>query len=325
MKYYIGIDLGGTNIVAGVVDENFSLIATASNKTNAGRPADQIVETMAQTAAQAAEKAGISMEQIESVGIGSPGIVDSQKREVIFASNLDFYNAPIGQLLEDRLHRPVFLANDADAAAYGEFMAGAGKTENGQHISNMVAITLGTGVGSGIIINSKIYNGYGFAGGEFGHTVICFKRQTLLLQEEKDVSEPTAPLSDCPTTTKEHMQSNPDSLMWKLCDGDLDKVDGRTCFDAAEQGDKAGQAAVEEYTNALGEAIVNAINTLQPEIICLGGGVSKQGENLLRPIRSYMDRFCFDRFAAHRTQVRIAELGNDAGIIGAALIGLQAE
>ena len=129
MKYYIGIDLGGTNIVAGVVDENFSLIATASNKTNAGRPADQIAETMAQTAAQAAEKAGISMEQIESVGIGSPGIVDSQKREVIFASNLDFYNAPIGQLLEDRLHRPVFLANDADAAAYGEFIAGAGKTE----------------------------------------------------------------------------------------------------------------------------------------------------------------------------------------------------
>ena len=324
MKYYIGIDLGGTNIVAGVVDENFSLIATASNKTNAGRPADQIAETMAQTAAQAAEKAGISMELFESVGIGSPGIVDSQKREVIFASNLDFYNAPIGQLLEDRLHRPVFLANDADAAAYGEFMAGAGKTENGQHISNMVAITLGTGVGSGIIINSKIYNGYGFAGGEFGHTVICLNGRPCSCGR-KGCIETYCSATGLITTTKEHMQHNPDSLMWKLCDGDLDKVDGRTCFDAAEQGDKAGQAAVEEYTNALGEAIVNAINTLQPEIICLGGGVSKQGENLLRPIRSYMDRFCFDRFAAHRTQVRIAELGNDAGIIGAALIGLQAE
>ena len=229
MKYYIGIDLGGTNIVAGVVDENFSLIATASNKTNAGRPADQIVETMAQTAAQAAEKAGISMEQIESVGIGSPGIVDSQKREVIFASNLDFYNAPIGQLLEDRLHRPVFLANDADAAAYGEFMAGAGKTENGQHISNMVAITLGTGVGSGIIINSKIYNGYGFAGGEFGHTVICLNGRPCSCGR-KGCIETYCSATGLITTTKEHMQSNPDSLMWKLCDGDLDKLsDAHLC------------------------------------------------------------------------------------------------
>ena len=120
------------------------------------------------------------------------------------------------------------------------------------------------------------------------------------------------------------MNKNPDSLMWKLCDGDIDKVDGRTCFDAAAQGDKAGQAAVEEYTGVLSEVIVNAVNTLQPEIICLGGGVSKQGENLLRPIREHMNRFCFDRFSQNRTEVRIAELGNDAGVIGAALIGLQA-
>ena len=111
--------------------------------------------------------------------------------------------------------------------------------------------------------------------------------------------------------------------MWKLCDGNLDNVDGRTCFDAAQQGDAAGQAAVEEYTSVLAEAIVNAANTLQPEIICIGGGVSKQGENLLRPIRDYMERFCFDRFTSHKTEIRIAQLGNDAGVIGAALIGLQ--
>lgn len=106
-------------------------------------------------------------------GIGSPGIVDNQKKEVIYASNLYFQNVPIGKMVEDELHKPVFIANDADAAAYGEFMAGAGRMKDGKHISNMLAITLGTGVGSGIIINSKIYNGYGFAGGEFGHSVIC--------------------------------------------------------------------------------------------------------------------------------------------------------
>lgn len=323
MKYYIGIDLGGTNIVAGVVDEQFQLIAKASEKTLVGRPAVEIAKSMAKAARTAAQNAGISMEQIEMVGIGSPGIVDNQKKEVIYASNLYFQNVPIGKMVEDELHKPVFIANDADAAAYGEFMAGAGRMKDGKHISNMLAFTLGTGVGSGIIINSKIYNGYGFAGGEFGHSVICLNGRQCTCGR-KGCIDIYCSATGLILTTKEHMNQNPDSLMWKLCDGDIDKVDGRTCFDAAAQGDKAGQAAVEEYTGVLSEVIVNAVNTLQPEIICLGGGVSKQGENLLRPIREHMDRFCFDRFSQNRTEVRIAELGNDAGVIGAALIGLQA-
>lgn len=322
MKYYIGIDLGGTNIVAGIVNEQFELIAKASEKTNAGRPAQEIAKTMADTAKAAVHAAGLELSQITSAGIGTPGIVDNEKREVIFASNLYFHNVPLGQMVEDELHIPVFVANDADAAAYGEFMAGAGKMEDGHHISNMLAITLGTGVGSGIIINSKIYNGYGFAGGEFGHTVIHLGGRQCACGR-KGCLETYCSATGLITTTKEHMQRNPDSLMWKLCGGDIDKVDGRTSFDAAAQGDTAGKAVVEEYTSALGESIVNAINTLQPEIICIGGGVSKQGENLLRPIRTYMDSYCFDRFAKNRTEIRIAQLGNDAGVIGAALIGLQ--
>lgn len=322
MKYYIGIDLGGTNIVAGIVNEQFELIAKASEKTNAGRPAQEIAKTMADTAKAAVHAAGLELSQITSAGIGTPGIVDNEKREVIFASNLYFHNVPLGQMVEDELHIPVFVANDADTAAYGEFMAGAGKMEDGHHISNMLAITLGTGVGSGIIINSKIYNGYGFAGGEFGHTVIHLGGRQCACGR-KGCLETYCSATGLITTTKEHMQRNPDSLMWKLCGGDIDKVDGRTSFDAAAQGDTAGKAVVEEYTSALGESIVNAINTLQPEIICIGGGVSKQGENLLHPIRTYMDSYCFDRFAKNRTEIRIAQLGNDAGVIGAALIGLQ--
>ena len=322
MKYYIGIDLGGTNIVAGIVNEQFELIAKASEKTNAGRPAQEIAKTMADTAKAAVHAAGLELSQITSAGIGTPGIVDNEKREVIFASNLYFHNVPLGQMVEDELHIPVFVANDADTAAYGEFMAGAGKMEDGHHISNMLAITLGTGVGSGIIINSKIYNGYGFAGGEFGHTVIHLGGRQCACGR-KGCLETYCSATGLITTTKEHMRRNPDSLMWKLCGGDIDKVDGRTSFDAAAQGDTAGKAVVEEYTSALGESIVNAINTLQPEIICIGGGVSKQGENLLRPIRTYTDSYCFDRFAKNRTEIRIAQLGNDAGVIGAALIGLQ--
>ena len=142
MKYYIGIDLGGTNIVAGVVDEQFQLIAKASEKTLVGRPAIEIAKSMAKAARTAAQNAGVPMEQIEMVGIGSPGIVDNQKKEVIYASNLYFQNVPIGKMVEDELHKPVFIANDADAAAYGEFMAGAGRMKDGKHISNMLAITL---------------------------------------------------------------------------------------------------------------------------------------------------------------------------------------
>lgn len=324
MKYYIGIDLGGTNIVAGVVDEQFQLLDKASDKTRVGRPAQEIAQTMAQTAQDAAKAAGIEMDQVESVGIGSPGIVDSEKKEVLFASNLYFENVPIGQMVEDLLHVPVFIANDADAAAYGEFMAGAGRMEDGRHISNMLAITLGTGVGSGIIINSKIYNGYGFAGGELGHTVLRLNGRQCTCGR-KGCVDIYCSATGLIMTTKEHMEKHPESLMWKLCDGDLNKVDGRTCFDAAAQGDQAGKDAAEEYTTQLAEVVVNAVNLLQPEIICLGGGVSKQGENLLRPIREYMDRYCFDRYAKHRTEVRIAQLGNDAGVIGAALIGLQAK
>ncbi len=322
MKYYIGIDLGGTNIVAGVVDEQFHLLAKASDKTRVGRPYQEIAKTMAQTARDAAKAAGIAMDQVESVGIGSPGIIDSEKKEVLYASNLYFENVPIGRLVEEELNLPVFIANDADAAAYGEFMAGAGRAQNGHHISNMLAITLGTGVGSGIIINSKIYNGFGFAGGEFGHTVIRLGGRQCTCGR-KGCIDIYCSATGLIMTTKEHMEKHPESLMWQLCGGDLDKVEGRTCFDAAAQGDQAGKDAVDEYTSQLAEVIVNAVNILQPEIICIGGGVSKQGENLLRPIREHMDRYCFDRYAKHRTQVRIAELGNDAGVIGAALIGLQ--
>lgn len=250
MKYYIGIDLGGTNIVAGVVDEQFRLLAKANDKTRVGRPAKEIAQTMAQTAREAAKAAGIGMEQVESVGIGSPGIVDSEKKEVLFASNLYFENVPIGQMVEDELGLPVFIANDADAAAYGEFMAGAGRMEDGRHISNMLAITLGTGVGSGIIINSKIYNGYGFAGGELGHTVLRLNGRQCTCGR-KGCVDIYCSATGLIMTTKEHMEKHPESLMWKLCGGDLDKVDGRTCFDAAAQGDQAGKDAADEYTSQL--------------------------------------------------------------------------
>lgn len=319
MKYYVGIDLGGTNIVAGVVDEEYKIIAKAKTKTENGREAKEIVQSMIDTALKAVEEAGITMEQVESVGIGSPGMVDTEKREVVYAGNLKFLNTPIGQWVEDGLHVPVYLANDADAAAYGEFKAGAGKG-----CKSMVAVTLGTGVGSGIIINNKIYSGFGFAGGEFGHSVLVANGRPCNCGR-KGCIEAYCSATGLINITKDHMNQNKESKMWEMTGGNINKVDGRTAFDAMRLGDAEGKAVVDEYTDYLGEAVVNLTNTLQPQMICIGGGISKEGENLLAPIRAKMEKYAFERFANKKTGIRIAELGNDAGVIGAALIGLQME
>ena len=319
MKYYIGIDLGGTNIVAGVVNESYEILAKASVKTNLPRPEEEIAADMAKVSQEAAEKAGLTMADIEWIGVGTPGVANSATGVIEYSNNLGFNNTPMVKYLETALGKPTFIENDANAAAYGEYVAGAAKGAK-----NAVCITLGTGVGAGIVIDGKIYSGSNFGGAEVGHTVISVDGPQCTCGR-KGCVDIYCSATGLIMTTKEHMEKHPESLMWKLCGGDLNKVDGRTCFDAAAQGDQAGKDAAEEYTTQLAEVVVNAVNLLQPEIICLGGGVSKQGENLLRPIREYMDRYCFDRYAKHRTEVRIAQLGNDAGVIGAALIGLQAK
>ena len=167
MKYYVGIDLGGTNISAGVVNENYEIIAKASTKTNCPRPASEIGEDMAKTAIEAVKKAELSMDQIEWVGIGTPGIADNANGVIVYSNNLGFDNVPMADYIHKLIDKPVFIENDANAAAYGEFVAGAAKKAN-----NAICITLGTGVGGGIIIDGKIYSGSNFAGAEIGHTVI---------------------------------------------------------------------------------------------------------------------------------------------------------
>ncbi len=316
MAYCIGIDLGGTNIVAGLVDkEEKRILHSAKRKTNAkGRSWQEIADDMIQCCREAVEQYGVSWDEIDSVGIGSPGMVDTEKRMIVFASNLPFDHTELADYLQKELNTPVFVANDADAAAYGEYVAGAGKGSK-----SMVAVTLGTGIGSGIIIDNKIYTGYGYAGGEIGHNVIVVGGRPCGCGR-KGCFEAYASATGLICTTKEHMERNKDSLMWQLCEGDINKAGGRTAFDAMRAGDAEGKAVVDEYTTYLVEGIVNIVNALQPEIICLGGGVSKEGNNLLDPINEYVEKYAFARFADKKTKVVCAQLGNDAGIIGAALL-----
>ena len=312
--YKLGIDLGGTNIVAGVVDENFNIVATAKRKTNCPRPADEILDDMAAVALEAVEAAGLKKEDIEAAGVGSPGAIDPVNGVVCFSNNLEFYNVPMAEMLKERTGFDFYLENDANAAAYGEYVAGAGKGTN-----NFMMITLGTGVGGGIIFDGKLYSGSNYAGAELGHVVISMDGEMCSCGRQ-GCWEAYASATALIRQTKQAMIKYPESIMWKLCGNDINAVNGLTAFEAMRQGDSAGKAVVDKYIYYIAVGIANNINIFQPDVICIGGGVSKEGDNLIIPIKEFVNGDNFARNIDKKAEIKTATLGNDAGIIGAAYL-----
>ncbi|MBO4468081.1 MAG: ROK family protein, partial [Clostridia bacterium] len=249
--YRIGIDLGGTNIAVGIVDENYKIISSAKVKTNAPRPAEEIAHDMAGAVKTALKNAGLSLDDVKSVGIGTPGSVIRETGVVVYANNLGFFDVPLGKMLEEKLGKKVLIENDANAAAFGEYIAGAGKGTK-----NFIALTLGTGVGGGIISDGKIYAGSNYAGGELGHTVIQMNGEACTCGRN-GCFEAYASATALIRQTKQAMIRFPKSIMWDLCGNDLNNVGGRTAFDAMRQGDEAGTAVVEEYTKYVAVGVSN--------------------------------------------------------------------
>ena len=315
MKYYIGIDLGGTNIVAAVVDENYNIITKASTKTNRPRPAEAIADDMAAMAIKAVKDANLTMDDIEWVGVGTPGIANSATGIIEFSNNLGFENTPMADLIRKHIDKPVYIENDANAAAYGEYVAGAAKGAK-----NAVCITLGTGVGGGIIIDGKIYAGSNFGGAEIGHTVISLDGPQCSCGR-KGCFEVYSSATGLIRMTKEKMDEVPDTIMHKLTEERGGKVSARTSFDAMRQGDKAAKEVVDFYIRALAAGITNTINIFQPDVLCVGGGVCNEGDPLLLPMKALVEQEVYTRNSPKNTKIVIAELGNDAGLIGAAFLG----
>lgn len=314
--YTIGIDLGGTNIVASVVDDDYNIIGTSKTPTNSPRSADEIFDDIADVCEEAVKAAGLTMEDIDSVGMGTPGTVN-QDGIIEFANNLAFNNVPARTMLAKRINKPeekVFIENDANCAALGEAYAGCG---NGA--KDFVAVTLGTGVGSGVIIGGKIVNGVNYAGGECGHMVIVVDGEQCSCGRN-GCWEAYASATALIRQTKKAMEEYPDSLMHKLAKEE-GKVSGRTAFDAMRLGDIAGIKVVDDYIKYVACGLINIVNALQPEIICIGGGICNEGETLMKPLRRFVQS---ERYSIHskiQTKIVKAELGNDAGVIGAALLG----
>ena len=314
MKYYVGIDLGGTNIVAGVVDDNYKIVAKASTKTNCPRPEKEIADDMAKMALQAVENAGLTIEQIEWVGIGTPGIANSSTGIIEYSNNLGFKNTPMVEYIRETIDKPVFIENDANAAAYGEFVAGAAKGAK-----NAVCITLGTGVGGGIIVDGKIYAGSNSAGAEIGHTVIEVDGAQCSCGR-KGCFEAYSSATGLIRMTKEAIAEHPDSVMAKLGEKN-GKVTARTSFDSMREGDEYAKVVVDKYIKYLAAGITNTINIFQPDVLCIGGGVCNEGDALLLPMKAIVEKEVYTRDSEKNTKIVIAELGNDAGIIGAAFLG----
>lgn len=261
----------------------------------------------------AVEDAGLSLEDIHSIGVGAPGTVDPETGIIGFSNNLEFHNAPIADMLKAHFGKDVYINNDANVAAYGEFLAGCGVGTK-----DFIAITLGTGVGGGVIIDGKIFSGMNFAGAELGHIVIVDDGVRCTCGR-KGCWEAYASATGLIRQTREAMEAHPDSKMWEIA-GSLDKVNGLTAFDAMRADDAAGRAVTEKYIEYIACGITNVINIFQPEILCIGGGISAEGENLLKPIRAYVEENRFSKHSDKQTVIKKAELGNDAGIIGAACL-----
>lgn len=311
--FNIGIDLGGTNIKVGVVNEKYEIVGKSSIKTNLPRPAEAIADSIAEAVELALENAGVTLADVNSVGIGTPGAANRNSGIVLYSNNLGFNNVNLGEMLKQRLDKDIYVENDANAAAYGEYLAGAGKGYD-----NVVVITLGTGVGGGIIIDGKIYTGFNFCGAEIGHTVIEYNGRPCSCGR-KGCFEAYASATALINFTKEAMLDNPDSKLWEIAGG-IDGVDGKTAFDGMRAGDEAGKKVVETYISYLGCGLTNVVNIFQPQMLLIGGGVCKEGENLTKPLEEIIkrDAYCIDPDCS--TKLDIAKLGNDAGIIGAAFL-----
>lgn len=313
MKYNVGIDLGGTNIVAAVVDENAKILSKVKCKTNLPKAPDILCDDIKNLITEAIFSANLKLSDIDIVGIGSPGIINNKTGYIEYSCNFDYHNVPIRELLESRIGKKVYIENDANAAAIGEFAFGAGKD-----VSSMVAITLGTGVGGGIIIDSKIYCGFNYAAGELGHMVIE-KDGRPCSCGRKGCFETYSSATGLILTTKEIMNENKDSLMWNISKED-GKINGKTAFLAMKQGDKAAKLVVDRYIDYLACGIINLINIFSVPLISIGGGISNEKEALLNPLLEVIKKEAYSKDSENNCQIVIAELSNDAGLIGASVI-----
>ncbi|MBQ3425739.1 MAG: ROK family protein [Clostridia bacterium] len=311
---YIGIDLGGTNIAAGIVDDNVKLMYKSSVPTQKERHYSAIIKDMAELVKTIVADSGCDMSDIRAIGIGCPGTIDNSRGMVVYSNNIKMDHVPLVDEFRKYIDVPLNVENDANAAAYGEYIA------NGNRVNSYVFMTLGTGIGGGIIINGKIYRGFNCAGAEIGHSSIVIDGKTCTCGK-KGCLEAYASVTALIEQTAEKMDECPDSMMneWTKKYG---KVSGRTAFECAKAGDKAAIEVKDRYIRYIAEGVSNMINIFQPDMFVIGGGISNEGDELLIPIKEFVYENDYNKYMP-KAEIKIAELFNDAGIVGAAMAAVD--
>lgn len=311
---YIGVDLGGTNIAVGLVDESGRIISTASLPTQKERDYTAIVADMALLAKKVAADGGVSLNDVKGVGIGCPGTVDNSSGTVVYANNIRMDHAPIAQEFRRHIDLPVNLENDANAAALGEYIC------YGEGAECFVFITLGTGVGGGVILDGKIFRGFNGAGAELGHATLIHNGKPCTCGK-RGCWETYASVTALIEQTREAMEAHPESMMiqWAKEHG---KINGRTAFECAKLGDRIATDVRDQYIEYVAEGICSIVNIIQPNILAIGGGISREGAVILDPVREYVGKYDYNKHMP-KTDIRIARLFGDAGIVGAAMSAKQ--
>ena len=319
-KVILGIDLGGTGIKIGVLDQTYDILAQTSIPTNAKRPYKEVIADMGNAAAALLEENGYGLKDCLGAGVGSPGTIDSSSGTVLYSNNIRWEHVPLAKELYQYLQIPVYVNNDANCAALGEVRKGAARG-----CKNAVFLTLGTGVGGGIVIDGKIFEGGHPGGAEIGHIRIASEGRRCTCGR-RDCLEAYASATALIQDAKQMAGQQPDSVLWEMCGYDLDNMNAKIPFDAAWAGDTASRMLIGKYIGYLADGITDIANIFRPDLIVLGGGICAQGEKLTEPLNQYLKKNCFGADVSYVPQVVTAQNGNDAGIIGAAcLVQTQGE
>ena len=312
---YIGFDVGGTGVQVGVVNEKGEILCKGNMVTRTDIPVAEQIKAMADCALDTLNRSGYTLDDVKSLGAGLPGVVDPRTNHVAFCPNLGWKDVDFAGEMRKHIDKPVFMDNDATVAGLAENIAGVSA---GAHSS--VFLTLGTGVGGGIVLGGKVWSGFHGVGSEIGHMIIemdgnpcnCGNRGCL----ERYCSATAIILS-----ARAAIAEYPTSTITAACGGDPMKINAKMVFDAAKEGDELGVKLFNEYIKALATTVVNIIHFLDPEVIALGGGVSKAGDFLLDALRTEVAKLVMYKTMPY-ARIELAKLGPDAGIIGAAMLGL---
>lgn len=310
--HYLGVDIGGTKTAVGLIDDNNQLLDVASVPTDVEGGLSVICKNVANLTDNVLRNQGLSYSDLEYIGVGCPGSID-EDGNVLYANNLNFLNKPLKEELLKYISLPIYVENDANCAGLGEYYMLKEK-----NVSNFLMITLGTGIGSASIIDGKMFKGFNNAAPELGHCIIeaggiqcdcgnkgCWEMYCAghaLVKKARDMA-----------------RKNPNSMMWDIAKGNIDAIDGRVPFMAASEGDKAAKEAIDDYLYYLKVGITNVINSFQPQILAIGGGISEQGDIIIQTAQEAVYNGSYSK-NVKMTKVVKAVLGNKAGIYGAAYL-----